>query len=107
VARARARAVRVRTGRRTPTYLQPPRKGPLQPGFPGSLLLHVPIGIQYLNALRDQAPIDHADWRKARLYMIAFAASSVAAPNFLLRDNNSPYKFTAKQVARHTAPTHD
>ena len=76
------------------------------PGFLASLLLHVPIGIQCLNALRDEAPIEHVDWRKARVYMIAFAASSVAAPNFLLRDKSSPYKFTAKQVGRHTAPTH-
>lgn len=74
------------------------------PGFLASLLLHIPIGIQYLNALRDEAPIEHNDWRNARFYMIAFAASGVAAPNFVLRNKNSPYRFTAKQVGRHTAP---
>lgn len=72
------------------------------PGFLASLLLHVPIGIQYLRALRDEAPIEPADLRKAVPYTIAFAASSIAAPNFLLRDKNSPYRFTAKQVGRHT-----
>ena len=74
------------------------------PGFLASILLHVPTGTQYLHALRDQAPIEHADWSKARLYTIAFAASSVAAPNFLLRDKNSPYAFTAKQLGRHANP---
>jgi len=73
------------------------------PGFLASLLLHVPIGITYLRALRDDAPIEHDDWKKARLYTIAFAVTSVAAPNQLLRDKNSPYKFTAKQVGRHTS----
>ena len=72
------------------------------PGFLASLLLHVPIGIAYLCALRDEAPVEHADWKKARVYTFAFAASSVAAPNFLLRDKDSPYRFTAKQVGRHT-----
>jgi hypothetical protein len=72
------------------------------PGFLASLLLHVPIGIQYLRALRDEAPIKAADLRKAGPYTIAFAASSIAAPNVLLRDKNSPYRFTAKQVGRHT-----
>lgn len=72
------------------------------PGFLAALLLHVPIGIEYLRALRNQSPIEPADWKKAGLYTVAFAATSVAGPNFLLRDKNSPYRFTAKQVGRHT-----
>ena len=75
------------------------------PGFLASLLLHVPIGIGYLHALRDEAPIEHADWNKACLYTIAFAACSVAAPNVFLRDRDSPYRFTAKQVGRHVSGT--
>ncbi|HUA44748.1 MAG TPA: HXXEE domain-containing protein, partial [Solirubrobacteraceae bacterium] len=43
------------------------------PGFLASLLLHVPIGIQYLRALRDEGPIESADLRKAGPYTIAFA----------------------------------
>ena len=71
------------------------------PGFLASLLLlHVPIGSQYLKAHRADGPIEPSDWRKARLYTIAFAASSVTAPNVLLRDKNSRYTFTAKQVGR-------
>jgi hypothetical protein len=73
------------------------------PGFLASLLLHVPIGVEYLRALRDEAPIEHADWKNARLYTIAFAAGSVAAPNLLMRDKDSPYRFTAKQAGRHTS----
>jgi hypothetical protein len=81
---------------------QPDRYPLNSPGFLASLLLHVPIGIQYLRALGDEAPIKPADMRKAVPYTIVFAASSIAAPNVLLRDKNSPYRFTAKQVGHHT-----
>ncbi len=70
------------------------------PGFLASLLLHVPIGMQYVRALKDEAPIERSDWLKGSLYAVAFAVSSTAAPNILLRDKNSPYIFTAKQVGR-------
>ncbi len=52
--------------------------------------------------LRDEAPIEQADWKKARLYALGFTVGSVAAPNLLMRDKNSRYKFTAKQVGRHS-----
>ena len=71
------------------------------PGFLASLLPHVPIGIQYLRALREQAPIERSDVGRAGPYMIAFAVSSIAAPNVVLSDKNSPYRFTAKQLGRH------
>lgn len=71
------------------------------PGFLASLLLHVPIGIQYLWALREEAPIERADLKKAGLYMVAFAVSSIAAPNVVLSDKNSPYAFSAKQLGRY------
>lgn len=35
-------------------------------------------------------------------YMIAFAVSSITAPNVVLSDKNSPYRFTAKQLGRYT-----
>ena len=72
------------------------------PGFLASLFLHVPIGAQYIRALNEESTIGRADWRKAGLYTFAFAVGSVAAPNVLLRDKNSPYKFTAKQLGRYT-----
>ena len=40
-------------------------------------------------------PIERSDWRKAGLYTVAFAVSSVGAPNIVLRDKNSPYAFKA------------
>jgi hypothetical protein len=73
------------------------------PGLLASLLLHLPIGIQYLCAVRDEAPVKPVDWKRAVPYTIAFAVSSIAAPNVLLRDKNSPYRFTDKQVGRHTS----
>jgi Protein of unknown function with HXXEE motif len=72
------------------------------PGFLASLFLHVPIGAQYIRALGDESSIGKADWRKAGFYTLAFTVSSVAAPNVVLRDKNSPYRFTAKQLGRHT-----
>jgi hypothetical protein len=73
------------------------------PGFLASLLLHVPIGIQYLRALREDAPIERSDLARAGAYTVAFAVSSIAAPNVLLSDKNSPHRFTPKQVGRHTS----
>ncbi len=45
-------------------------------------------------------PIERSDWAKAGLYSAAFTLSSLAAPNTVLPDRNSPYAFTAKQVGR-------
>ena len=77
-------------------------KARYSPGFLASFFLHVPIGIQYMRALHEDAPIERSDMARAVPYMIAFAASSIAAPNVLLSDKNSPYRFTAKQVGRYT-----
>ena len=71
------------------------------PGFLASLLLHVPIGIQYLRAVHEETPIKRSDMGRAGGYMIAFAISSIAAPNVVLSNKNSPYRFTAKQLGRH------
>jgi hypothetical protein len=89
---------------------QVPRHGPLPrlvkdrdgPGLLTALFLHVPIGMQYPRALREEGSIERSDVRKALPFTAAFAASSIVRPNVLLRDKNSPYRFTAKQVGRHT-----
>ena len=73
------------------------------PGFLASLLLHVPIGIQYLRALHEDGPIERCDMARAGAYTVAFAVSSIGGPNILLKDKNSPYRFTAKQVGRYTS----
>lgn len=76
-------------------------KARYSPGFLASLLLHVPIGVGYLRAISDEAPIQRSEWVKAGLFNVAFAVTGVALPNVLLRDKDSPYAFTAKQVGRY------
>ncbi len=71
------------------------------PGFLASLLLHVPIGVNYLRALHAEEPIKRSDLAKAAVYNLAFAISSIAGPNILLKNKNSPYRFTAKQMGPH------
>jgi hypothetical protein len=68
------------------------------PGFLASLLLHVPLGISYIRAVQEEASIDRAEWGKAVAYTVAFAALGVAAPNVLLRDQQSPFAFTEAQM---------
>jgi hypothetical protein len=76
-------------------------KARYSPGFLASFFLHVPIGIQYLRALHEQGAIERSDLGRAGAYMIAFAVSSIAAPNVVLSNKNSPYRFTAKQLGRY------
>jgi hypothetical protein len=71
------------------------------PGFLASLLLHVPIGIAYLRAVNEEEPLQRADIARAMALNLAFAVTSIAGPNVLLKDEHSPYRFTAKQVGRH------
>ena len=46
------------------------------PGFLASLLLHVPIGVNYLRALHAEEPIKRSDLAKAAAYNLAFAVTS-------------------------------
>lgn len=74
------------------------------PGFLASIFLHVPIGLAYLAALKKQGGISGSDWRKAVAYTIAFAFFGVASPNLFLKDRNSPYAFTERQMGRFAVP---
>lgn len=68
---------------------------------PGALtagLLHLPIGINYLTAVREQGPISRDDWLKTVAVLAGFLVLGVAAPNVLAADKNSPYHFDAKQL---------
>ncbi|HEY2655630.1 MAG TPA: HXXEE domain-containing protein [Solirubrobacteraceae bacterium] len=71
------------------------------PGFLASLLLHVPIGVNYLRALHAEEPLQRSELAKAAVYNFAFAVTSIAGPNVLLKDTDSPYRFTAKQMGPH------
>lgn len=71
------------------------------PGFLASLLLHVPIGLTYLRALDAEESIKRSELAKAMVYNFAFVLTSIAGPNVLLKNRDSPYRFTAKQMGPH------
>ena len=71
------------------------------PGFLSSLLLHVPLGIAFIRAARDDGGISREDWIKGSILGVAFAASGIGGPNLILRDENSPYSFTKKQMGHY------
>ena len=73
-------------------------KARYSPGFLASIFLHVPIGINYLRAVGSERPLGRGDWARAALYMVAFAALGVGAPQRLLKEVESPYRFTERQV---------
>ena len=77
------------------------------PGTLTAVLLHLPIGITYLRALRAQGPISRSDWLKTGAVLLIFAGLGVAAPNVLLADKNSPYAFTARQMGPCNTETPD
>lgn len=68
------------------------------PGALTAALLHVPIGINYLSALRAQGPIGRSNWFKTALVLLFFLVVGVAFPNIRGADKNSPYPFTAHQM---------
>jgi hypothetical protein len=61
-------------------------------------LLHVPIGITYIRALRAQGGITRSDWAKSFAVLGAFLVLGVAAPNLALKDKESPYEFSDHQM---------
>ena len=68
------------------------------PGFLSAFFLHVPIGINYLRAVGSERPSGRGDWARAAAYTVAFAAMGIGAPLRLLRNEESPYRFTERQV---------
>jgi hypothetical protein len=71
---------------------------PYSPGALTAALLHVPIGITYIRALRAQGRIERSDWVKSAAVLGAFFVFGVAVPNVALRNKNSPYEFTDRQM---------
>jgi hypothetical protein len=65
-------------------------KARYSPGFLASIFLHVPIGINYLRAVGSERPLGRGDWARAAL--------GVGAPQRLLKEEESPYRFTERQV---------
>ena len=73
-------------------------KGRYGPGFLSAFFLHVPIGINYLRAIGSERPPGRGELARAAAYTLAFAALGIGAPLRLLRDEESPYRFTKRQV---------
>jgi len=68
------------------------------PGILTALLLHLPIGIGYIKAVGQDGSVGRADWAKGLGGAVGSAIFGVAVPNMVMRDRNSPYAFTAKQM---------
>lgn len=70
------------------------------PGVLTAVLLHVPIGIASIRAIRAQGNITRRDWIKSILVLAAFFGLGVIAPNAFFADRNSPYRLSEKQLGR-------
>ena len=68
------------------------------PGALSAMFLHVPFGIAYLRALQEEQPPTRSDWIKAILLLPLFLVGGVVVPQQLLKDKESPYRFTEEQV---------
>jgi len=68
------------------------------PGFLTALFLHVPIGISYVRAVNSERPLGREEVALGAAYTLAFAALGFGAPLRLLRNEESPYRFTERQV---------
>jgi hypothetical protein len=68
------------------------------PGFLTALCLHVPIGINYLRAVGSERPTSRGEWARGVVLTFVLAALGLGAPLFLLRNEDSPYRFTERQV---------
>lgn len=72
------------------------------PGFLASIFLHVPLGIVYFGAVREEGGVTRADMAKGIAYTAAFAVIGVAGPNLVMNDKDSPYAFTRHQLGHYT-----
>ncbi|MEV0624019.1 HXXEE domain-containing protein [Nonomuraea sp. NPDC050404] len=75
------------------------------PGFLASILLHLPLGIAYFRALKqEQGGVTRSDMAKGVAYAVGFAVVGVVGPNIGFYDKNSPYAFTRHQLGHHAPP---
>ncbi len=68
------------------------------PGFVTALCLHLPCGFAYIRQIKREQLVKRTDWIKGCVSLIVFAAGGIAAPLFLFRDKESPYRFTERQM---------
>jgi Protein of unknown function with HXXEE motif len=75
------------------------------PGFLSSAMLHVPIGLAYLAALREeQGPLTRSDYIKGIAAAGALFILGLITPGALMADKNSPHGFTDAQMPPSDAP---
>jgi hypothetical protein len=74
------------------------------PGFLAAILLHVPIGITYITALRTDGPIGRSGWNKSIAVTLIFLIGLVTT---FIRglDKNNPYAFSDKQMGPYETET--
>lgn len=58
-----------------------------------------PIGVAHIKAVQAARPLTKAEWDAGVGYAWCFAVAGLGAPNFFMRDQNSPHVFTAAQPA--------
>ncbi|MBB3604388.1 hypothetical protein FHT40_004066 [Mycolicibacterium sp. BK556] len=71
------------------------------PGALTAALLHAPIGITYLSALRAEGPIGRANWIKSAGVLVFFFAFGVALPHLLGAKRETKYPFTEHQMGHY------
>lgn len=74
------------------------------PGVVTGVLLHLPIGVKYIQGLREDGTITRGDWIKTLAVLAVFFSLGVATPNISLADKNSPHRFTNKQMGASHEP---
>ncbi|MBA8991555.1 hypothetical protein FHW23_002824 [Curtobacterium pusillum] len=68
------------------------------PGLLTSALLHVPIGIAEIRALRARGRITRGDWLKSLGVLVGFFAVGVILPNAAFARRDSPYPVSDRQL---------
>lgn len=79
-------------------------KSKYSPGALTAAMLHLPIGVTYLGALRAQGPIGRSNWIKSLAVLLGFFVFGVLTPIGRGANKNSPYPFTAKQMGPYATP---
>ncbi|NEW06779.1 HXXEE domain-containing protein [Paenibacillus sp. SYP-B3998] len=73
-------------------------KSVYNPGLFAAIFLHVPIGIWYINNIVDHHLSTTADWILGATYFIVAVYILIVKGNLWLRNKNSPYSFSKKQL---------
>ncbi len=73
------------------------------PGLLAALLLHLPIGVAYIQALREDGMVE-GDWIKGIAYAMAITPLGIWLPILMLKDRDSPHAFTVARMGPYRVP---